>query len=343
VTAPQQDAAWQFSALAGLLDALDQRQATLATLREEGDRELRLTVYRLGAVFAAARTSLTESGAPKDRQLLAVRLLGRGLDRQREDVDALAGLLVPQTDRDLQAAAVSALGRLSDPRVPELLVRGWKGYGPTLRLQVCDALIARNDRAMQFLDALERKDVLASELDPVRRQRLLDHRDVGIRERAAKILAGAVSPDRQKVVDAYQPALKLSGDRQRGVQVFTRACATCHRLGEIGHAVGPDLASVGDKSPQGLLVSILDPNRAVEARYLAYVAQMKNGQSLVGVLASETGNSVTLLEPDGKERVLLRTALEELTSTGKSLMPEGLETSVTPQEMADLIAYLRGG
>jgi putative heme-binding domain-containing protein len=208
-------------------------------------------------------------------------------------------------------------------------------------LQVLDALLVRDDRARAFLDALERKQALASELDAVRRQRLLNHKDAGIRRRAAAVLADAVAPDRQKVVDAYQPALKLSGDRDRGGKVFARACATCHRLGDVGHVVGPDLASVGDKSPQGLLIAILDPNRVVEARYLNYVAVTRNGQTFVGVLAAETGNSVTLVEPDGKERVILRTALEELTSTGKSLMPDGLEKDLTPQDLADLIAFVR--
>ena len=60
-----------------------------------------------------------------------------------------------------------------------------------------------------------------------------------------------------------------------------------------------------------------------------------------GVLASETGNSVTLVEPDGKQRILLRTDLEELISTGKSLMPDGLEKDLTPQDLADLIVFVR--
>ncbi len=223
-----------------------------------------------------------------------------------------------------------------------MLIRGWKGYSPALRLQVFDALLLRDDRALALLDALERKKVQASELDAVRRQRLLDHKDGRIRGRAARVLADAVAPDRQKVVDAYQPVLKLQGDTARGGKVFARACATCHRLGDVGHVVGPDLASVGDKSPQGLLISVFDPNRVVEARYINYLAYMKNGQTFAGVVASETGNSVTLTEPDGKQPVLLRTNLEELISTGKSLMPDGLEKDLTHQDMADLIAVIRG-
>src|SRR5207253_10331868 len=108
-------------------------------------------------------------------------------------------------------------------------------------------------------------------------------------------------PARQKVIDAHQSVLNLKGDWNRGLKILTKTCASCHQLGGVGHPVGPDLASVGDKSPQGLLTAILDPNRAVEARYINYVAVTKNGLTMTGVLASETGNSVTLIGPDGKQ------------------------------------------
>jgi putative heme-binding domain-containing protein len=137
--------------------------------------------------------------------------------------------------------------------------------------------------------------------------------------------------------------LTLAGDQQRGFEVFRRACATCHQLAGIGQAVGPDLASLGDKAPETLLIAILDPNRAVEARYVNYLAMTKNGQSLTGILASETGNSITLVASDGKKHAIPRNDLEELVSTNKSLMPEGLEKDLKAQDLADVIAYIRSG
>jgi putative heme-binding domain-containing protein len=250
-------------------------------------------------------------------------------------------LLVPQTPEQLHTSVIASLGHLREPIIPELLLRGWKGYGPALRAQVLDLLLVREDRLKALLDALEHKQILPFEIDAARRQRLLQHRNVAIRERAAKLLAGAVNPDRQKVIDAYQSVLALNGDSSRGLQIFKKTCASCHQLGGVGHAVGPDLASVGDKSPQGLMTAILDPNRSVEARYINYLAVTKNGLTMTGVLASETGNSVTLLGPDGKQQVILRTDLEELVSSNKSVMPEGLERDLRPQDLADLIAFIR--
>src|SRR5262249_47447770 len=124
-------------------------------------------------------------------------------------------------------------------------------------------------------------------------------------------------------------------------QLFTKHCAACHQLGGVGQAVGPDLASVGDKSPEALLIAILDPNQAVEARYINYRATTKNGLSFIGLLAAETGNSITLVGQDGKKQVVLRTDLEDLTSTGLSAMPEGFEKDLKPQDVADVIAFVR--
>jgi len=343
VGTPDKDgyARWQFTSLAGLLDSLDKRNTPLTKLREAGNEEMQTALKHLAGLFDSARASLADPKASKDQQLLAIRILGRGLDRQSEDVAALAELLVPQTPAELQAAVIDALGRQRSARVAELLLKGWKAYGPVQRSQALDILFQRDEWAEATLEAIERKEIAAAQLDAARRQRLLQHKSAGVRERAAKLFAASIDPNRQKVVDAYQSVLNLQGDSKRGLEVFTKNCATCHKLGGAGHEVGPDLASLGDKSPEALLIAILDPNRAVEARYVNYTARTNAGLTHTGVLISETGNSVTLVGPDGKKQVILRTDLDELISSGKSLMPEGLEKEIKPQEMADLIAHVR--
>jgi putative membrane-bound dehydrogenase-like protein len=343
VSAPEKGryAPWQFTALAGLLDALDERGTPLTRLRKDGSEELKAALKQVSGLFETARTAMTDDKVTKDEKLRAMRLLGRGLDHQQTDLAVLADLLVPQTPDDLQDAAITALGRLHSPRVPELLLRGWKGHAPAQRERVLDVLLGRNEWLSALLEAIERKEVLAAEINAVRRQRLLTHRTADVRKRAAKLFADSVNADRQKVIDAYQSVLTLSGNVKRGAEVFRKQCAACHQLGGVGNVVGPDLASMGDKSPQALLIAVLDPNRAVEARYVGYTATTKSGRVYSGVLISETGNSITLAGSDGKTNTILRNDLDELTSSGKSAMPEGLEKEIKPQELADLIAHIR--
>jgi putative heme-binding domain-containing protein len=306
-------------------------------------------VKRLSGLFDAARMAAGDRKVPQALRLRAVALLGRGPDHRDEDVQRLTGLLVPQTSEELRVAAVAALGRVgagsgdAGPTVdvPALLLHGWGGYGPGLRLQVLDVLFRRDDWQKKLLAAVEKKQVQPFEVDTARRQRLLQHRDATVRQRAEKAFAGAVDTDRQKVVDRYRTVGSLKGDAGRGAVLFTKHCAACHKLGDVGKDVGPDLASLADKSTDALLIATLDPNRAVEARYVNYVAQTKNGQTFSGVLTSETGNSITLVGVDGKEQKILRTNLDSLSSTGKSTMPDGFEKELKAQDLADLFAHLR--
>ncbi len=328
-------APWQFHALAGLLDSLDQRGSSLLEFNAAS------ALQKLDPVFAAARKSAGDDRAPNDLRVAAVRLLGRGFDKHQADRAHLAELLAPQTSAEVQAAAIAALGQMKEKDAAELLLKSWKSFGPVPRGLVLEALLRRSEGILMTLDAVERKEILPGDFDAARRQFLTSHKLDAIRLRAVKLLAGSINADRQKVIDAYQGALTLTGDPMRGAKIFAKNCATCHRLGAVGNQVGPDLVSVGDKSALGLLTAILDPNRVVEARYLSYVAVTKNGVTLSGLLASESGGSLTLVAADGKQHIILRSDLDEFFSTGKSVMPEGVEKEIDVQAMADLLAHVR--
>jgi putative heme-binding domain-containing protein len=105
--------------------------------------------------------------------------------------------------------------------------------------------------------------------------------------------------------------------------------------------VGPDLTPLTTRPADYWLTQILDPNRAVEDRYREYLVLTTDGRQLQGLLAEETGAGLTLLAPEGKQYHLSRDQIEQLRSSGKSLMPEGIERDLPPQEMADLVAFLR--
>jgi putative membrane-bound dehydrogenase-like protein len=271
-----------------------------------------------------------------DVRLAAVALLG-GVGKDRE---ILAALLSAQQPAALQAAAAAKLSTISGDEAVKALLGGWSGYSPTLRSRVLDLLLSRASGTKTVLDAIEHNTIPAAQIDAPRRQRLLKDKSPAIRERAAKLFAAAINPDRQKVLDAYQDVLKLPGGAGRGRAVFTKSCSTCHRLGGIGSEVGPDLAQLQTKTPAYLLQEILDPNRNVDSRYVEYRATTKAGQVFNGVIAAETATSVTLRVAQGRDQVLLRSEIDELESTGRSLMPEGFEKDLSRQDLADVMAFI---
>ena len=134
----------------------------------------------------------------------------------------------------------------------------------------------------------------------------------------------------------------MQGNRERGKTVFARVCASCHQLAGVGHPVGPSLSALTDTSPQALLTAVLDPNREVDARYASYSAVLKDGRVLSGLIQAETASAITLKRQDGQADVILRTELEEIKTLGRSLMPEGIENDLKPDELADLFALIGG-
>jgi putative heme-binding domain-containing protein len=332
-----QYADWQFKSLAAASDALARRKIKLASLLDGAGRG------DLAKLLAYARATAQKPSAQLSAAAItATAVLARGLDEHdASDIDLLITLIAPQKPPELRTAAVSALARTGSRQLPHLLLAGWSGHSPTLRSQILDVLASREDWSLAVLWAIESGQIAQSHLDARRRQQFTNSRSAAVREKAAKVLAGGVDSNRQKLVETYLPAVTTGGDRERGKIVFARRCANCHKLENVGHAVGPDLAPFTARPADYLLTQILDPNRAVEDRYLEYVVLTADGRQLAGMLIEETGASLTLSAPEGKQTTIARSEIEQIKSSGKSLMPEGIEKDVPPAEMADLLAYIK--
>jgi putative heme-binding domain-containing protein len=122
--------------------------------------------------------------------------------------------------------------------------------------------------------------------------------------------------------------------------LFQKTCAVCHRLENVGHEIGPNLATIRNRGKQTIVLNMLDPNREVNPEYLNYVVALKDGRTQTGMIRGETSTGLTLLRAENQTTSLLRSDIEEIRSTGQSLMPEGMEKQVDVEGMADLLAYL---
>ena len=333
-TASGSVAPWQLLSLAKWLDGMRGGRSALESLASV-DRE------RIHATLERARTLMTDASASEHLRRDAAALLFREPERAEGDRELLASLLTPRTHAVVQQAVVEQLASRNDPGLAAILLAGWKSHSPALRTQILSVVASRKEWLLTLVEQLESQSISSSEIDAALRERLLTTKDPQLLDRLRKVLQITGSADRQQVLKAHQPVLKLTGDVARGQTLFGKKCTTCHKQGETGHAVGPNLASLTTKSPESLLLAILDPSAAVEGKYLNYVAVTTAGRSLTGILATETGSSITLLAAEGKSESVLRDEIEELRSTSKSLMPDGLEKDLSQQDIADLIEYVR--
>ena len=323
---------WQLAGAAASLDALE-RQG------KRWDKLSDTVRFRLNPLLGLAQSLCDKPGASEKELLDAIPLLGRIPATRADDLKRLAGLLAATRPAAVQSAAITALARIPDEDVPGTLVGAFSGASPAVRSRIVDSLLNRPAWQGVLLTAIETGQVPAGQIDTARRQRLLGASDPAIRQKAEKLFAGG-NADRQKVIEDYKAVLSLTGDTTRGKAVFAKSCAACHVLDGVGHAVGPDLAALINKSPSYLLSEILDPSRNLDSRYSEYQALTKDERTISGILAAENASGITLRGQQGKDETILRADLQSLRGTAKSLMPEGLEKEVSKQDAADLIAYL---
>jgi putative membrane-bound dehydrogenase-like protein len=281
---------------------------------------------------------LQNESASADAKLQAIRMLGQS---SFADVrPALTAMLEPSRPPSLQKASIRALGAFPAPAAGEALLDAWQKLTPPLRTEVVDMLLRRSERTTALLTALESGKLRRTDLSVSQVDRLRKYSDPEIRQRATQLLGQPSTGPRQQAVDAFAGALKLEGRAAHGQQIYQERCATCHRLAGQGHALGPDLETVRSNGKEMLLVNIVDPNRQVMPKYVNYLAETRDGESLTGLVAVENEATVVLRQPNGNEVTLRRSNLTQFRSLGQSAMPEGLEEGLSSQDLADLIEYV---
>ena len=325
------------AAAAGAAAGLERRGSSmLAVSVDPGRQTLRDAVDSV--LNEAKVVAASNRGAVTAERLDAVGLLSWAPPDVA--IDTLGSLLAPGEPDEVQLSAVRSLGAHAGSQVGTVLSRGWRSYSPAVRREALEVLFGRDERLLPFLDALASGEALVAHLDPMRRAALRDHRLREIRTRARQILEHAEPVDPAQAIERYRPALGIAGNADRGAGVFERECATCHRLGEVGHQVGPDLVERASSDRVDLLIDILDPNRTVQSNFVNYRLDANDGRVVTGILVRESAGGVTLRRGEGVEDFVARSDIEFLTSMGLSLMPEGLGDEVGPEEMADLLAFI---
>jgi putative membrane-bound dehydrogenase-like protein len=324
--------------LAGLADGLARSGSPLRALSAKPPAGLQQGIRDLGRIFDFTRQVVQDEQATPAIRVAAIYVLAEESGESSSRV--LFGLLHPGQPQAVQSAAARSVTRRGDRKLLEEVLEQWHRYTLGTRRQLLDGLARSARTASILVEAIEQDKVPAMELDPAAREALQRIPNADFQKRARKVLSLGTAADRQDVIRKYQSALTLEGDRQRGAAAFAKNCLTCHQLQQQGHHVGPDLSGVASRPKEALLTDILDPSKEVAPDFMNFVVVTRRGQVLTGLIAAETATSVKLRRADGVEDTVLRSEIQELRPSGKSLMPEGLEQSLTVQDVADIMAFL---
>ena len=288
-------------------------------------------------LHSQAKTTLQQKHAPISEQVAALRFLSIW---SPAELPSLAGeFLQARYASELQLAAVQALGRDLDETRARLILARLSQLSPGVRAEALEVLFRTKTAAPWIVDALEKGELRPGDLDSRRRQQLRNVAPAELRERIEKLL-GRETP-RRELLRAYQDVLSLPANPARGQELYRKHCAQCHQRNGMGIAVGPNLDDVRGRPPEQLLEDILDPNAAVAPNYATYVVETISGLTYTGILATETASRIVLLRAEAVRDEIPRSEISEIRATSLSLMPEGLEQTLSRQDLADLIAWLR--
>jgi putative membrane-bound dehydrogenase-like protein len=291
-------------------------------------------------VTKVSREALADA-VPMDRRVSAIGAL-RGASYATAASVLKKVLEAPAAAPALHAAAIDAFSAFDNSEVGPVLLSYWKSYGPDARSRTMAALVSQRNRVPALLEALEQHRVELAAVEINVRNRLLEESDPKLAERAQRLFQHA-GGERSKTIAAYSDALQLSGNVQHGKKVFEENCSRCHMPRRRAGRIGPDLSGINMKSKQELLESILNPSASIESRYVNYLVTTRDGRMYDGVLGNQTAGAITLRGGAEEDVTVLRKNIVEMRASSISLMPEDLEKSMSKQDVADVIAYLRGG
>ena len=310
-------------------------------LANDTDQSLRSSLKRLEKILEQLTVDAKNDRLGWEDRVAAAQILCRTNSNREQGLLLLSQGLKPSVSLEIQQRILSTFVQSGNDRTVQFLASAWPQLSPTLRSQAIDVWLSRASWAGNLLDQIESRLVQTSSLDFGQRDRLLHYPEPTISVRAAKLLQSGNSAKRQDIVVAYRQAFELSADVNRGREVFVRACASCHRKDDLGSEVGPNMATVIEHANEKMLVNILDPNADIQPGFQAYNVLLESGEVLNGLLASETANSIAIKSAKGITQTVSRVEIEQLQNSNVSLMPEGLESILTKQDLADVIAFIR--
>lgn len=292
---------------------------------------------KLAAILDKATQTAANTQAGGSARVAAIELLS--VSPAKGSHDALVTCLGEKQPDSVQAAAIRVMAQTGSADVTAALIGNWAHYGTKAQAAALEALLARDDRAVALLEA---KVVKPEAFSAAQVQALIKHKSPKVAAAAKMALASVIPPSREEVMAKFKPAIAAKGDATKGRTQFLARCIACHKAGTDGIPVGPDLITVKTKGREALLEAILQPHKEVASQFIAYTVNTKDGQTFTGIITNDTATSMTLKMMGGLEKTLQRSEIKGSSSTGQSLMPEGLETGMSVTDMADLLSFIEG-
>jgi len=305
------------------------------------DANLLLALFQVPEAIAQIKTIAGESREGEERRIQALEVL---IALKEDSARNLAERMLFEFRRPLRPLALTALSRFDDDGVATVLLRAYEGFDEDQKPRVLDVLTQRDHWGKALMKHVAEKKLDPKAINVNQARRLLGSKDkelVALTIKHWGTLREERNPEREKVVREMRDLLsRTKGDPKRGLVVYKKLCGQCHKLHGEGVEVGPDITANGRASFEQLLSNTFDPSLIIGPGYHGVTVYDTRGRVLTGLLVEEGPTRVVLKVQGGEQTTIARKAIEKIEYSKLSLMPEGMEKQLSPQEMADLFALL---
>ena len=323
-------------ALTGAMDQDLARPSTLSAV------EL-ATSLKSPAAIAKATTLCAEVNTHDE--LTRLRLVNALVTAESENGLALAEhILTTSMLTGIQQQAVQTLGRIGTKDATSALLRRLPTLPADVQPAVVEAMTDREDSAIQLLELVRDKKIASSLINANQAQKMLSMKSKPLAELVSQhwgVVRTERDPARVDFISKMRNELRTShGDPAAGRVVFKKVCGQCHKIYGEGAEVGPDITRNGRASFEQLLSNVFDPSLVIGASYQALTVVTNEGRVVSGLPLEDSPQRIVLKVQGDKQEIIARADIEEVVPSRLSLMPEGLEKQIPPQEMHDLFAFI---
>jgi putative membrane-bound dehydrogenase-like protein len=331
--------------LPGLIAPIAQALLSREPSDENRDLFLRLAAtFRLSSLEPKVLELASAQEQPPERRALAVKALG---EMGANQLDLFQRLALASTNASVQQEALLALVGAKNDRAMPLLIEIWPVLSANSRKAAIDRLTRSQQNTQVFVRAVKKGDLSSDQLDTHAYEKIKgtlgDDPELAALGKAAasSSLAQSTEAENKIKLDRVRELAMKPGDSAKGRGLFVTMCLVCHTVHGEGRNLGPVLNGAGAMDPESLLRSIVNPGAAVESGYYRYRVETNDGESLEGLFLSQSETEIRLRPVTGEDVRIPRSAVKRAGFSKFSLMPDGLLDAMSPQEVADLFAYLR--
>ncbi len=341
--------------LAGLALAMSQRvsaaqppdwKRVASILYASEDTRIRRETERLASVFGDTTTflrlrqELEDSKIDRPTRIHAFDVLSRG-----PDSGSLPAFIKLLDDPFLRGRSLSILGRIDDASITPAILSRYQTFTPAEKTAAINALTSRATHAIPLLDAVAKNELKRDQLTAFHIRQLGQLQNLEINRRVTQTWGRILQTPAEKQIQinrlqkVFDEAPLWAYDGREGRKHFQRVCAACHKLGEDGNRIGPELTGAGNHGIRYYLENIIDPNAVIGTDFQMTTIETSKGEVLSGLLVSETAGSL-VLRTLADQVVVAKSDVHRRDQSDKSLMPEGLLEALPEREQIELLKYL---